>query len=245
MGWHIHLVLNTVKIDSEIALALYKCDAQVRFAWEQECSFPMLEGIINNGKLVFNYDHLEHMDYVWEPEVLEVLCKFKVQGDVCFTSHDGDNAGESWGYHFDGKGNQTDLIRRTGAWEETGTCHPRGKGVLTCKKCGSKKTKMVARGPRRTNTMICVKCNSAKVEYVYPFPGGEVIKVEEPKPKKSKRSKELKGVATTVACEGFDYAFRSYSSFDEVKDPKFQQLRQAYVDAANALETYIGPIPEM
>ncbi len=39
--------------------------------------------------------------------------------------------------------------------------------------------------------------------------------------------------------EGFDYAFREYSSFEEIKDPKFHQLRKEYVAIAKALEDYI------
>lgn len=46
-------------------------------------------------------------------------------------------------------------------------------------------------------------------------------------------------VADCIEAEGFDYAFRSYSSFKEVRDEKFHQLRQAYVQAANELEKYI------
>lgn len=107
MGWHINLVKNTVKIDSEIALALYNCEACVADCWKGECSFPMLEGIIDGGKLVFNDDHMEHMDYVEDTYVQEVLKRFRVAGDVCFSSNDGDNRGQKWGYRFDGEGGMT------------------------------------------------------------------------------------------------------------------------------------------
>lgn len=39
--------------------------------------------------------------------------------------------------------------------------------------------------------------------------------------------------------EGFDYCFRSYSQWEEVRDAKFHKLRQAYLDAAEALESYV------
>ena len=42
-------------------------------------------------------------------------------------------------------------------------------------------------------------------------------------------------VNACVENEGFDYAFRHYSDFSEVKDKKFHELRSAYVDAARAL----------
>lgn len=109
VGWHINLEKNTVKITSAVALELYKCGAQVCFAWEDECNFPMLEGIIYDGKLVFNSDHMEHMDYVWEDAIQEVLKKHRVKGDICFSSNDGDNRGQKWGYRFDGEGGMVEL----------------------------------------------------------------------------------------------------------------------------------------
>jgi hypothetical protein len=47
-------------------------------------------------------------------------------------------------------------------------------------------------------------------------------------------------MAGIIDNEGFDYAFRYYSSFEDVKDPKFHELRKAYVEAAKALCSYIG-----
>ena len=40
--------------------------------------------------------------------------------------------------------------------------------------------------------------------------------------------------------DGFDYAFRDGTSFTEIKDPKFHQLRIAYIEAADRLENYVG-----
>ena len=39
--------------------------------------------------------------------------------------------------------------------------------------------------------------------------------------------------------EGMDYCFQSYSHWDEIKDEKFHRLRNAYLDAAEALERYV------
>lgn len=36
--------------------------------------------------------------------------------------------------------------------------------------------------------------------------------------------------------EGFDYAFRHYSSFPNIDDKKFHELREAYIKAAKELE---------
>ena len=56
----------------------------------------------------------------------------------------------------------------------------------------------------------------------------------------SRNRTTLRYVWEVVDNEGFDYAFRNYSDFKEVTDEKFQDLRKAYVDAANALSTYVG-----
>ena len=50
---------------------------------------------------------------------------------------------------------------------------------------------------------------------------------------------EFELVAHKIDYEGFDYCFRNYSDWEEIKDDEFQKLRQAYVDAANELEWYI------
>lgn len=47
-------------------------------------------------------------------------------------------------------------------------------------------------------------------------------------------------VRCTVECEGFDYAFRHYSDFDDIKDKKFHELREAYKKAAQELADFIG-----
>jgi hypothetical protein len=40
--------------------------------------------------------------------------------------------------------------------------------------------------------------------------------------------------------EGFDYTFFLYSDFSDIKDKEFHRLREVYLDARNALATYIG-----
>lgn len=61
-------------------------------------------------------------------------------------------------------------------------------------------------------------------------------------PKKTKTPLQLEFIylAAIIENEGFDYTFRDYSDFEEVKDEKFHQLRQAYKDAADELDNYIG-----
>lgn len=50
----------------------------------------------------------------------------------------------------------------------------------------------------------------------------------------------LSDVRHAVDAEGFDYAFRKYSDFKKIDDPRFHELRLAYVAAADALEKYVG-----
>jgi hypothetical protein len=47
-------------------------------------------------------------------------------------------------------------------------------------------------------------------------------------------------VASKVESEGFDYAFIHYSSFEDIKDKKFHELRLAYIKAAKDLTNYVG-----
>ena len=39
--------------------------------------------------------------------------------------------------------------------------------------------------------------------------------------------------------EGFHYCFRHYSSFEEIKDEKFHELRLKYIQIAEELENYV------
>ena len=49
----------------------------------------------------------------------------------------------------------------------------------------------------------------------------------------------LGDVVAVVENEGFDYAFRSYINFKDVKDVEFHLLRKAYVEAAQRLADYL------
>ncbi len=49
----------------------------------------------------------------------------------------------------------------------------------------------------------------------------------------------LNDVAFRIDQEGFDYCFRHWSSWPDIKDEEFQKLREAYCAAADALEAYV------
>jgi hypothetical protein len=51
---------------------------------------------------------------------------------------------------------------------------------------------------------------------------------------------EMDYVKSTINNEGFDYCFRCYSNFEDIKDEKFHELRKAYLNAAKELEKYVN-----
>jgi len=94
MGWQIALTSNTVEISSECAKALWNAVKDGQTPWYEE------EDVAYEGKMSFNSDHMEHMDYMWNPRIQQVLLEHKVNGDITFGSLDGDNRGSFWGYRF-------------------------------------------------------------------------------------------------------------------------------------------------
>lgn len=57
-------------------------------------------------------------------------------------------------------------------------------------------------------------------------------------PKITKKQKNW--VVATIESEGLDYTFRYYSTFEEIKDPKFRSLVEAYVKASKELTDFLG-----
>jgi Zn-finger domain-containing protein len=49
----------------------------------------------------------------------------------------------------------------------------------------------------------------------------------------------LQMVRYRMDAEGFHYCFKHYSSFKEVEDEKFHELRREYLKIANELEQYV------
>jgi hypothetical protein len=54
------------------------------------------------------------------------------------------------------------------------------------------------------------------------------------------QAEEKKAVLIRMKQEGFDYCFRKYSSFEEIKDPEFHKLRTSYIEAADKLEKFVA-----
>lgn len=103
--WSIGEVVNTVHITKECAKELFEAQEYEGEIWTE------LEDVEYKGKLSFNDDHMEHMDFLGTNEkMVEILKKHKVKGDICFGSLEGDNRGQFWGYRFDGKGRMKKLV---------------------------------------------------------------------------------------------------------------------------------------
>lgn len=168
MGWFINLVKNEVIINKKIAADIVRLKPEfVSFHAYIENEYPwdfkpikgterdLIEQVIDDeNHLVFDSDHMEHMDYMWNEDIQAVLKKHKVKGDICFSSDDGDNAGESWGYRFDGKGG---MVHLTGSREFKRVIETPKKTATKPKKKAAPKKKASAK--KRTE---CFPKTSAK-----------------------------------------------------------------------------------
>lgn len=112
--WSIECLVNTVNIPNECKHNLFD-EAQ---GYEGELWNELDNVTDENGRLYFNSDHMEHMDYLaGNDKVVNILKRYEVEGDICFGSLEGDNAGSFWGYRFDGKGGMKSLQGKL-TWDE-------------------------------------------------------------------------------------------------------------------------------
>jgi hypothetical protein len=111
----IHLIRNTVKINKTIAKALFKESERMhhrQFDSEDDA-------IMEDGLLGFP-SHFEHSDFLschCGCRFKQILKKYKVKGEIRWTCHEGDYAGQSWGYRFDGKGGMKHIIKTREFWK--------------------------------------------------------------------------------------------------------------------------------
>lgn len=104
MGWRINLVKNDLPLSPEL-------EAEINSMKESQSGIST-----RNGLIYFNPSHMEWMDYMWWEDVQDVLARHKANGEVLFSSSDGDNAGQAWGYRFT-DGVPTKLVRNAdGEW---------------------------------------------------------------------------------------------------------------------------------
>ncbi len=115
--WNIAKVVNTLELTDECIDELWENNSSIGLDWEEKEEFYYTN---KKGEkyFYFNSDHMEHMDYMWHKEIIEIIKKHKLKGDVCFESVEGDNAGSKWGYRYDGKGGFVKLIAEV-SWVES------------------------------------------------------------------------------------------------------------------------------
>lgn len=53
------------------------------------------------------------------------------------------------------------------------------------------------------------------------------------------KAKDKKTICQAINNEGFDYALRHYSNWDEIKDDEFQQMLLEYLQLVERIEDYI------
>ena len=51
---------------------------------------------------------------------------------------------------------------------------------------------------------------------------------------------DWKYVQSKMNNEGFDYCWRCYSNFNEIKNDEFHELRRQYIKSSELLENYIN-----
>jgi hypothetical protein len=94
MSWNIGIIKNEVDVTQE-------CVEELQ-SWLQD-TLGECDDLYYDGKINFNEDWHESMDFLFYEEAQAILRKHAVTGDICFGSLEGDNAGQFWGYRFDGK----------------------------------------------------------------------------------------------------------------------------------------------
>lgn len=109
MSWTVNLIENTVSVDPSAQEKLLKLNDYL-------FEYPSYRGIDKRGKLNFNVGDMEHIDYLWDEEIRNLLVDHHASGRVLFGDLDGDNFGTFWGYEF--SDNKCTLLKGTLVWTE-------------------------------------------------------------------------------------------------------------------------------
>jgi hypothetical protein len=91
MAWSIGVILNTLVVPEDVQ------DKLIDLVEPEGHNIDICD-----GKIEFDYDAMEHMDFLWDDEVQVLLESANSHGVVVFGSVEGDNAGDFWGYKFHG-----------------------------------------------------------------------------------------------------------------------------------------------
>lgn len=115
MSWRVDVVECDVKIQKK---SIKK--ANIELLANDGNQYFFYEAIDDYGYLLLNEDAQEWIDvFQHDPDLLKIFLKFNPKGKLLFSSEEGDNKGDKWGYEFDGKGN-VKFVSGKYVWEVTG-----------------------------------------------------------------------------------------------------------------------------
>lgn len=106
MSWYVADIENTVKIPKTKVKEANASLLNVSDYFEN-----IGQAFDKSGRLVLDPDAGEWID-PFDDDLMPVLLQFEPQGKLLFGSLEGDNAGDFWGYEFDGKGGVKELTGR-------------------------------------------------------------------------------------------------------------------------------------
>jgi hypothetical protein len=112
MGWHINLVKNDLPLSIDAIHEITEASKRGGPLDDAGISF-------DGNQFHFSRSHLEWMDYMWRDELDTILRRHKVNGEVLFSSSEGDNAGQFWGYRYT-DGVLTNLVGNGRDWTVEG-----------------------------------------------------------------------------------------------------------------------------
>jgi hypothetical protein len=93
MSWSIDLQYNSLKLNEAAINALFEYRAE---NYDDDMDYVVDE----DGYIMFNSDDMEHMDFLWDHAVQDIITLNSCSGTVIFSSSEGDNKGKFWGYVF-------------------------------------------------------------------------------------------------------------------------------------------------
>lgn len=127
--WTVACLVNDVNIPNEAREDLFEEIGEILNSIDEVAD--------ENGRLIFSPDSMENMDYLsLYDEVIKVLKRYDAEGDICFGSLEGDNAGQFWGYRFDGQGGMKKLEGKL-VWKEKKAGTLEGKTIVVTGSFGS------------------------------------------------------------------------------------------------------------
>lgn len=92
MGWRINCIKNTVEISDDLAEKIFEVIKDEGFYYEEPSD------VVYKGKLHFDSDHMEWMDFVWHVD--DLMAENGAEGEIAFSDTEGDQRGQWWKYTF-------------------------------------------------------------------------------------------------------------------------------------------------